>query len=343
VLRATWQSPNGTGTLVFTLSPDGNSFSGTIDSGEWWNGKRIDEDSVDFIDIDVSSPSHTLRSFMEAGYALRTGEVAGLQAMFATLHYPGDPSFADRARRARLLFDVLSLTTFRVFEVRPSDHTDHFGYSFAQSGTGHEVDLVFSRDLFELWRITVPERDILMGHLQRLLSARGLSELNPSAYRQLNSPRHTMEAFIVGMETWDVGGRELVRDTFNFTAVNEGLRGWQLPITAVFMARNLNRIANLTLQEPPDNPDSRKPFVFYSHAKGDITIAPYPMPEGGVRWKFTPSTLDTAQDLYDALHAAPVLFDNVEISVGDSPFFLLRGLANNLTPALTQDVMGIEV
>jgi small-conductance mechanosensitive channel len=342
VLRATWRSPNGAGTLVFTLSPDGQSFAGTIGSGEWWNGKRIDEDTIDFIDIDVSSPSHTIRSFMKAGYALRRGEVNGLQAMFSTLHFPGDVGFAEKSRRARLLYDVLSLTTFRVFEVRPSDDADVFTYRFGQAGTDEEVALTFNRDLFGVWRVVAPSEASLNETLDRLLEARGLSELNPSQYRQLASARHTIEAFIVGMANWHVEGRDLVRDTFNLSAIHEGLRGWQLPITAAFLANNLNRIGKITLQEFPDDPDSTKPFVYYTHPAGEIVIAPYPQPDGGVRWQFTPSTLNSTRDLFDALNKVPVVYDNVAIGLGDGPFFTLRRLANELSPRLTQKVAGIE-
>lgn len=343
VLRATWRSPNGEGTLVFTLSPEGDSFAGTVGSGEWWNGKRIDEDTIDFVDIDVSSPSHTVRSFMEAGYALRRGKVTGLQAMFSTMHFPGDPGFSEKSRRARLLYDVLSLTTFRVFEVRPSKDSDTFLYRFRQAGTEEEVAISFNQDLFELWRIIAPDEELLTTHLDRFLEARGLSELNPSQYRELGNPRHTMEAFIVGMEDWEVGGRELVRDTFNLSTVNEGLREWQFPITAAVMARNLNRIGQITLQEFPDDPDSARPFVYYTHTAGEIVIAPYSLPDGSLRWQFTPHTLNTAQDLYDALQNVPTRYDNVRSNQGDNPYFTLRKLAKELSPQLAREVAGIEI
>jgi hypothetical protein len=343
VLRGTWRSPNGEGSLIFTMSPDGDSFAGTIGSGEWWNGRRIDEDTIDFIDIDVSSPSHTIRSFMQAGYALRRGKVTGLQAMFSTLHFPGDPSFAEKSRRARLLYDVLSLTTFRVFEVRPSKDSNTYRHRFRQAGTDETVTLSFDRDLFELWRIVAPDEESLIEHLNRLLEARGLSELNPSQYRSLNSPRDAMEAFIVGMEDWEVGGKDLVRKTFNLSTVNEGLRGWQLPITAALLASNLNRVGQITLQEFPDDPDSAKPFVYYTHTAGEIAIAPHTLSDGAVRWQFTPNTLNSAQDLYDALEKVPFRYDNVRSTLSDNPFFTLRKLAKGLSPRLTQEVAGIEL
>ena len=342
VLRGTWRSPNGSGSLVFTLSPEGDSFAGTVGSGEWWNGWRVDEDEIEFIAIDVSSPSHTIRSFMRAGYALRRGMINGLQAMFSTMHFPDDPGFAEKSRRARLLFDVLSLTTFRVFDVRPTGEAKTFRYRFRQAGTDEEVALTFRQDLFELWRIDALEETLLTEHLERLLEARGLSELNPNQYRDLASPRHAMEAFIAGMQDWEIGGEALVRQTFNLSALSEGLRDWQLPIIAAFMASNLNRIGQITLQEFPDEPNSSKPFVYYTHPVGEIVIAPYPLPDDGVRWQFTPTTLDSSQDLYDALQTVPNSFDNVRNATGDSSFFAMRRLANGLSPRLTEEVAGIE-
>lgn len=343
VLRGTWHSPNGSGSLTFTLSPDGDSFAGTIGSGEWWNGYRIEEDDIDFIAIDVSSPSHTIRSLMKAGYALRQGRITGLQAMFSAIHFPGEPSFAEKSRRAKLLFDLLSMTTFRVFDVRPDGRQQNFQHRFIQAGTDEYVELSFTRDVFEQWRIVAPDADFLADRLQQFLDARGMEELNPLEYRALNSPRHTMEAFMAGMEKWEVGGNHLVRETFNMSALSEGLRDLQLPVTAAFMASNLNRVGELTLQEFPDDPDSSKPFVFYSHAAGNIVIAPYALPDGGVRWQFTPSTLDQAKELYDALQRVPRNFDNVRNATGDSPFFVLREFANGLSPRMTADFAGIEI
>lgn len=342
VLRATWRSPNGSGTLVFTLSPDGNSFAGTIGAGEWWNGQRINEDSIDFINIDVISPSHTIRSFVNAGYALRRGRVTGLQAMFSTMKFADDPIFAEKSRRARLLYDVLSLTTFRVFEVRSDDDSSTFTYRFRQSVSNLGLEITFVRDPFGLWRIVAPEEEPMAQLLDQMLEARGWSEINPSQYRELGTPRQTMEAFIMGMETWHYGGKDLVRDTFNFSAVNEGLRGWQLPITATIMASNLNRAAQITLQEFPDNPDSTKPFVFYTHPEGSIEIAPFVQPDGRVRWQFTPATLERAKDLYDVLQAAPVQFDNIRSTLQDIPYFELRSWAAQISPRLLEEFAGNE-
>jgi small-conductance mechanosensitive channel len=151
-----------------------------------------------------------------------------------------------------------------------------------------------------------------------------------------------MEAFIVGMQDWEVGGRDLVRDTFNLSTVNEGLRGLQLPITAAVLASNLNRVGQITLQEFPDDPDSTKPFAYYTHPAGEIVIAPYPLPDGGVRWQFTPTTLNSAQTLYDALQKVPMRFDNVRSTLADNPFFMLRNHAKALSPQLTEEIAGIE-
>jgi len=156
VLRGTWRSPNGSGTLVFTLSPDGRQFSGVVDSGEWWNGRRIEEHDIEALSIDLTSPSHAIRSFMESGRAFRRGEISGLQAMFSSLHFAEDPGFATKSRRAQLLYDVLTLTTFRVFEVRPPDESagdseaKAFDHRFRQSGTEEGVSLTFRPDVFEL-------------------------------------------------------------------------------------------------------------------------------------------------------------------------------------------------
>jgi small-conductance mechanosensitive channel len=145
------------------------------------------------------------------------------------------------------------------------------------------------------------------------------------------------------MNTWQVGGDELVRATLNLSGVSERLRDWQLPITASFMARNLNRIGRLTLQELPDDPESRKPFTYYQHPAGSIVIAPYQDEAGVTRWQFTPATVDQAQRLFDALRTVPVAYENVENTRADSPFFVLRSVAHDLSPSLTAKAAGAEI
>jgi MscS family membrane protein len=261
VLRGTWTSPNGTGTFVFTLSPDGLLFSGYVGTGEYWNGRRIEEESVKSLEIELGSPSLSIRSFMEAGHAYRDGEISGLQSMFSTLRFGEDPGYAAKSLRARTLHDVLSLTTFRVFEVRPAQGLpaeggpDRFEYRFRQAGSEEELELAFEKDRFGLWRIVAPELETLQETLRAMLQARGLRELDPRQYRQLSSPRHAIQAFISGMESWDRGGQELVRRTLDLSSISERLRDWRLPILASLLASNLNRISHLTLEEIPDDPD----------------------------------------------------------------------------------------
>jgi small-conductance mechanosensitive channel len=348
VLRGTWRSPNGSGSFVFTLSPDGDSFSGVIGAGDWWNGRRIAENEISALTIDLATPGRTTRSFMQAGRAVDNGATSGLQAMFSALHFDRDVEFAEKSRRARLLHDVLSLTTFRVFEIQPTfdtaaaDAPVTFSHRFGQRGTDEGISLEFRRDLFGIWRIEAPDSGVLQDRLQRLLAARGLREMDPTGYRKLANPRHTMQAFIEGMRRWDVGGRPLVRRAFNLSAISERLREGRLPVLASFMADNLNRIGHLTLEEIPDDPESNRPVVFYEHAVGNIEIAPYTDADGATRWQFTPRTLAAAQPLNDALRGVPITFDNVPNPLADNLFFTIRSLAYEVSPALTDATLGIE-
>ncbi|MEE4384705.1 MAG: mechanosensitive ion channel family protein [Pseudomonadales bacterium] len=349
VLRGTWHSPNGDGSFLFALTADGKYFSGSIGSGEWWNGRRIEEDDIGVLAIDLRDPGRTVRSFLSAGRAFRKGEISGLQAMFSTLHFSGDPGFAERSRRARLLYDVLAQTTFRVFEVRPASGgaalaaAPLFRHRFEQAGTDESVTLTFRRDLFELWRIEAPEAQELELLLERMLKARGIRQVNPSRHLELASPRDAVEAFVEGMERWDDGGAELVRRTLDFSAVSEKLREWRLPVVATFLAGNLNRIGRLTLQEVPDDPQREHPFRFYQHAVGDIVLAPTVDADGRTRWQFDVGTVASAKKLHDALRTVPVVFDNVRNPRVDNPYFRARALAYALSPTLTEVVRGVEL
>lgn len=349
VLRGRWRSPNGEGTLRFSLSPDGRQFAGTIDSGEWWNGRRVNEEDIEAISIDLSSPAQAMRSFLRAGRAFRAGQITGLQAMFSALHFEGDPPFSDKSRQAALLLDVLSLTTFRVFDlaVRQANgagaQRDGFAYEFKQAGTGESVRFEFREDIFGLWRIQVPDEVLLAAYLDRLLAARGEREIDRAGYVALASPRDAVKAFIAGMDTWSLGGEELVRRTFDLSAVSERLRDWRLPILATFMASNINRIGPLTLEEIPDDPLAANAYVFYEHGAGSIVIAPRTDADGRRYWQFTPASLATARSLHEALRQVPGTFDNVRNPAADSPYFVARSAAHSLSPALTQLAGGIEV
>ena len=40
-LTGRWTQTNGSGTIDFIMSADGNSFTGNYDGNKWWNGKRL--------------------------------------------------------------------------------------------------------------------------------------------------------------------------------------------------------------------------------------------------------------------------------------------------------------
>jgi small-conductance mechanosensitive channel len=348
VLTGTWHSPNGSGSFTFAMAPDGLSFSGSIGSGEWWNGRRIDEDDVGALNIDLRDPGRAVRSFLDAGRAFRNGEISGLQAMFSALHFSGDAEFAEKSRRAQALYDLLNLTTFRLFDIRPASGNrqptpPRFPYRFAQAGSGEAIDLWFRRDVFELWRIEAPPLEDIERQRTLLLAARGWREADPTRYRELASPRDAVEAFIVGMRTWAIGGREMVRDSLDLSAVSENLRDTRLPVVATFLARSLNRIGRLTLEEIPDDPARTRPFVLYQHAVGDIVLTRSEDATGRQRWHFSSASVDAAKELHDALRSYPVEFDNVDTPPIDNAYLRARSIAYRLAPQLMSEFRGVEL
>ncbi|MBW2427433.1 MAG: hypothetical protein JRF56_00630, partial [Deltaproteobacteria bacterium] len=79
-LRGHWSRIGGRGEFIFVLSPDGNSFMGRFDYGEWWTGTRL-ADEMDYkVETSVlTSPRATLRSFLKAGNAAREGFVESIR------------------------------------------------------------------------------------------------------------------------------------------------------------------------------------------------------------------------------------------------------------------------
>ena len=99
------------GKFEFTLSPDGNSFAGMFESGEWWNGTRmVTPREAHSLSAHLGSPRDTLKSFLIAGELNRAGQYDYLGTMIACIDF--GPAGADlfqgqRGALAELLFNTL--------------------------------------------------------------------------------------------------------------------------------------------------------------------------------------------------------------------------------------------
>jgi hypothetical protein len=150
------------GKFEFTLSPDGNSFAGMFESGEWWNGTRIVRPrESQYLQAHLSSPRAMLKSFLIAGELNRAGQFDHVGAMIACIDF--GPSGADlfqgqRGALAELLFATIDQCTLRIWDLPAASEETRLKIPLRQAGTNVQFDCEFVRDSGGDWRILLPEK-----------------------------------------------------------------------------------------------------------------------------------------------------------------------------------------
>jgi hypothetical protein len=131
LIKGRWKGDDAAGGFVFALSPDGQTFTGRFDSGEYWNGRRLAEKRERFVAFSSAiSPQETLRTVITAANrAVFEGNAAALQTYERLLLYEGEKaSGREQTRRRNLLWQILNMSTFRVYSApnRPQGDTATF-------------------------------------------------------------------------------------------------------------------------------------------------------------------------------------------------------------------------
>ena len=168
--------------------------------------------------------------------------------------------------------------------------------------------------------------------LQILMKARGINEIDPNANLKLENPRATMRTFIEQYSRWKHNGKKHVIDTMNLSAIDPAIWDWQAPLLSYYLLGVIDRISELLYQEIPNDPSSKKPYVYFHHPIGDIVIAPYEV-EGKTKWQFTPETLRTIEALFEEMEDVPMQVPTRRISDNDL-YFTLKNLAQSISPLL---------
>ncbi len=152
VLRGRFEEAGRHGTFTFSLAPDGQSFMGRFDSGEWWNGGRLSASTnVALPEAELSSPRDAMRSFLTAFNEIRYGGLDFVDAGLTSVDFGEDVEGAarltptERFRRARLLFDVIDACVLHLWDLpdaaraprRGADGAASFTHHLRQLGTGH--------------------------------------------------------------------------------------------------------------------------------------------------------------------------------------------------------------
>jgi len=333
--------------LTLTLSPDQNSFFGTLWDTEWINGSRIiGSQRSEVAPYDLTTPYNTFASFLRLANSVRNGKHENLTHAIACLDM-GEKNAKLRPHERFLLagvfFDVIDEYTvfLRTLMQKEVDESGHYRYTMSQQGTTETFDLEFVQGKDEKWRIKMPPKGDLQKKLATLLKARGESEVNPKRYLKLESPRDTMRTFIEQINRWDKGGKEHVVNTLNLLHTDPKIREWEAPILAQYLKQVIDRTQVIIYQEIPNDPKSELDYVYFNHPLGKIVIAPFEV-DGKIRWQFTPETLSTISALNEAMDNLPI--KEGILKLGDTTyFFALRHEAKKISPWLINKLFYLEI
>ena len=279
-LTGTWTEPDDGGDIVFTLAPDGQTFFGRDDVGDWWNGGRLADAAADVLPAQTGDPREALRSFLMGMNAVREHGLAHFATALPALSFASDPEPPpawDRVERANSLFQVLDQTLVRLYDV---PHSDLVGADTSlvldQLGTGESVRLVFAADSSGQWGVVVPSRPALdslmtrlytargdVGTLRALLATKGLVGTVPDRHHQLDSPRAAMRTFMEAFSDWDGGGRERAFAALDLSRVDPAVREQEAPLLADYLRQVLLRAGALVWQQVPNDPQGTAPYVHF--------------------------------------------------------------------------------
>jgi small-conductance mechanosensitive channel len=338
-----WIEPGAEGGLEFTLAPNGRTFTGRFDNGEWWTGELLDDTAQAYWPRHADSPREVIRITVAALNSYRDGHYEAVNPVLALLDFGADePAIQAQVDRTRRLFDVLDLLTFRLWDIPDSVEpgTAEVQITLEQAGTDLDLTLALAEEPGEGWRLIAPPERALEMAYQAMLEARGEEHVIPGHHLTLPHPRGTMRTFLEGLHNWDNGGREQVATTLDLSDLPPRLRDFEIDLLTDYLLRIIDRVGYITWQELPDDPDQRRPYVHFSHPVGEIAIAPIKVtPADGVegepvvRWLFTTETLRDLPALYDAvqdLDPPPGLSDAAPLS----RFFMLREQLREIEPRL---------
>lgn len=344
ILKGEWIEKKYRGEFLFTMSPDGETFIGRFDSGEWWNGGRVTKEaSVDFNQVDFSAPREVLKDFLLAFNQVREGQYQFASLAVSCLDF-GDQQdkfvAGEKLQVALSLFDVLDQLTIRLWSLPGSIEDDVTQVRLTQSGTDVDFKLNFRKNTQGQWRIVAPETEELKAKFSALISERGIENYDPKGYLKLKNPRDTIRTFSEQYKRWSLSGRDHVIRTLDLSQIDESVRELEAPLLAEYLEYVLNRISFIIWQEIPNDPDNQLPYVYFAHPKGNIVVAPV-QTEDGIDWKFTAETLQNIRELYNAFEDMP-LVEGVKENANKSVFFKLRDGVRKVSPALISRSIVLE-
>lgn len=357
-LEGRWFEESGReGTFLFSLSPEGDAFMGRSDGGEWWTGSRLsDSHDYEVAPANLSSPRETMRSFMTAANAARSGFIERIRPALDTIDFSHQALQAERGKDgsvppraklnyARQLFRLLDELTFQIRRLPgPSDPVwsglSRVTVSLGQAGSSRKFELAFVQR-GDSWLIEPPAPEVLAESLVQLYERR---QGRPPAVRghlQLRHPRATMRTFLEEMRFFDAGGRDHVVRSMDLENLEESVQREEERLLAHYLKQIIDRIGFVIYQEIPNDPDQPDAYVHFRHGAGNIVIAPFTTDDGNTEWRFTADTLRSLRSLYTAIEDMPAV-EGVYRVKHPSAYFAIRSFLRGRAPVLLQRVGLLE-
>ena len=339
-----WTTGERSGAFIAVLGNDKRTFTGRFDTGEWWTGTRTGHAVLPELP-QGGSPREAFANFVIAGNLATNGMGDGWRLAAELVDFAGVTpplSRAEQLHQVQALFALIDLTTFRYWAIPdPVPGSESVALNLEQARSAAVLALTMRKDDKGAWRIVFPGDNALRVARTALLAAYGGKAPAADAYRQLQSPRDTMRAFLQGMADWNGAGRALALSTLDLSHFPELLREANGEINAHFLRRVLNQIGLVGLQGIPNDGGSREPYVHFAHGDGNIVIAPSG-PAADAPWKFTAETVARIRDLYLATAQLPPPRATPPGLIPDSTFFTLRDHFAKSAPFMLGRVNKIE-
>ncbi len=345
LLRGHWRSDDVSGGILFALSSDGKTFTGQFDNGEYWNGRRVtDDEKLRFPYTAATSPRETLRTIVtSANEAVFFGNTAAMQIYAPLLHYEGPATDSrDRNRRRSLLWRLLNISTFRIYDAPARVDGDRAVFEIGPADAAMRYPLRFQRSRDGRWMLLVEAEARLKIAVDRFLDVMGYVSFEEMQNDRRNSPRGAMRAFLTGERDRELDDENAVLATLDLSFLPVHLRTAEGLILADYLKQVIDRIGFVVWQEIPNDPSRPAPYVFYYHPIGNITIQRVADPKGGAdRWLFSAETLKVAPELFEAIQDLP-LAPGLEASRPLTHFFQIREAIRAVSPNLLDRTLLLE-
>jgi len=343
VLRGQWIEGARQGSITFVLAPDGQTFMGRFDTGEWWTGGRSDNQESS-APVDQTGAREALRTFIMAGNAVRSGALDEIGTAAAVVDFgPAGDNMAsgEKLAAARSLFDLVDLTTVQLWTV-PGQRAQGpvLVVPLAQAGASATLPLKMVQADDKQWFVAMPDAQEMDGFRKALLARTGGKMRPGDDYLHRRSPRDTLRAFAAGIADWNGAGRQIALDALDLSDFSEATREDEGLLAAQYINEILARVGAVIPQEVPDDTGSREPYLVVSHPDGRVVISASGAGDA-TSWRFDAQTVRRARDLFIATEDMPVATGDA-LPEPHSSYFRARRWVHDRVPTLLARVGSLE-